>query len=315
MRLKIKEKAMRIGSRVQKGAKFQNFKSTPFKERLKFTAQAVLLSALFATSATAEIDDLRKGCATGSEMDCKKLNRVINELQRNCDAGGEENALDCANLGYAYDSNRSFKQAARYYDRACKLGEQKGCVYLGLLYNDGQGVAQDRKRANELFSDACKKNSSEGCASLAYNYKKGLGVYPDVKKAIELLIKACKMGQVEACHNLGLSYVLGDSVKKDADRARTFFTRACEQGHVDSCVNLGVMYFKGDGGQKDHALAAKYFSEACEKSDEPLACSNLAYQYEKGWGVAKDKKRARELYEKACKLGRFDACEHLKAMR
>ena len=33
------------------------------------------------------------------------------------------------------------------------------------------------------------------------------------------------------------------------------------------------------------------------------------------WGVTKDKKRARELYEKACKLGRFDACEHLKAMR
>ena len=84
---------------------------------------------------------------------------------------------------------------------------------------------------------------------------------------------------------------------------------------MDSCVNLGVTYFKGDGGQKDHALATKYFSEACEKSDEPLACSNLAYQYEKGWGVAKDKKRARELYEKACKLGRFDACEHLKTMR
>ena len=114
---------MRIGSRVQKGAKLQNFKSASLKERLKFAAQAVLLSALFATGAAAEIDDLRKGCAAGSEMDCKKLSRVINELQRNCDAGGEENALDCANLGYAYDSNRSFRQAARYYDRACKLGE------------------------------------------------------------------------------------------------------------------------------------------------------------------------------------------------
>ena len=125
---------MRIGSRVQKGAKFQKFKSTPFKERLKFTARAVLLSALFATTgAAAEIDDLRKGCAAGSEVDCKELSRVINELQRSCDAGGEENALDCANLGYAYDSNRSFRQAARYYDRACRLGEQKGCVYLGLL--------------------------------------------------------------------------------------------------------------------------------------------------------------------------------------
>ena len=148
MRLKIKEKAMRIGSRAQKGAKFQNFKSVPLKKRLKFAARAVLLSALFTMGATAEIDDLRKGCAAGSEIDCKKLNRVINELQCNCDAGGEENALDCANLGYAYDSNKSFRQAASYYDRACKLGEQKGCVYLGLLYNDGQGVAQDRKRAN-----------------------------------------------------------------------------------------------------------------------------------------------------------------------
>ena len=96
---------MRIGSFAQSGTKFQNFKNTPLKERLKFTARAVLLSALFATGAVAEIDDLRKGCAAGSEMDCKKLNRVINELQRNCDAGGEENALDCANLGYAYDSN------------------------------------------------------------------------------------------------------------------------------------------------------------------------------------------------------------------
>ena len=63
MRLKIKDKAMRIGSFAQSGVKFQNFKSTPLKERLKFTARAVLLSALLATCATAEIDDLRKGCA------------------------------------------------------------------------------------------------------------------------------------------------------------------------------------------------------------------------------------------------------------
>ena len=142
----------------------------------------VLLAFFAALAFGGELADLSKECKKGNDEICKRLSLAIKNLELACDEGGEKNAMYCAGLGYFYEFDKVFTKAVRYYERACGLGADKACVYLGLLYQSGQGAAQDHKKANELFAKACEKGVGEGYASLAYSYGKGLGIYPDGKK-------------------------------------------------------------------------------------------------------------------------------------
>ena len=146
-----------------------------------------------------ELADLSNECKKGNDEICKRLSAALKNLELACDEGGEKNAMSCAGLGYFYEFDKVFAKAVRYYDKACELSADKACVYLGLLYQNGQGAAQDHKKANELFARACEKGVAQGCASLAYSYGKGLGVYPDGKKTNELFSKACELGEETAC--------------------------------------------------------------------------------------------------------------------
>ena len=166
-----------------------------------------------------ELADLRDECKKGNKEVCKSLSNAIKNLELACEKGGAQNAIACAGLGYFYEFDKEFTKAVARYEKACELGADRACVYLGLLYQNGQGAAQDRDKANELFRRACEKDVAEGCASLAYSYGKGLGVYPDGKKANELFSKACELGEETACYNLGLSYAMGDGGQKDTAKA------------------------------------------------------------------------------------------------
>ncbi|MDQ1339916.1 MAG: uncharacterized protein QG567_1072 [Campylobacterota bacterium] len=39
----------------------------------------------------------------------------------------------------------------------------KGCVAVGLMYDNGKGVKQNRSRAKELFGKACDMKLQAGC--------------------------------------------------------------------------------------------------------------------------------------------------------
>ena len=115
----------------------------------------ILLAFFAVLSFGGELADLSKECKKGNDEICKRLSIAIKNLELACDEGGEKNAMYCAGLGYFYEFDKVFTKAVRYYDKACELGADKACVYLGLLYKNGQGAAQDYKKANELFAKAC----------------------------------------------------------------------------------------------------------------------------------------------------------------
>nr|WP_314904030.1 tetratricopeptide repeat protein [uncultured Campylobacter sp.] len=149
----------------------------------------ILLAFFAALAFCGELADLRDECEKGNKEVCRSLSNAIKNLELACKKGGEENAMACAGLGYFYEFDKEFTKAVARYKKACELGADKACVYLGLLYQNGQGAAQDHKKANELFAKACEKDVAEGCASLAYSYGKGLGVYPNGKKRTSCLLK------------------------------------------------------------------------------------------------------------------------------
>lgn len=75
-------------------------------------------------------------------------------------------------LGYIAYVNRNFADALNWLIRADGKGHNRSKYWLGKMYWRGQGVKQDRKRAQDLFSQAASKKVAEAQRALRYlSYK------------------------------------------------------------------------------------------------------------------------------------------------
>ncbi|MDU9739505.1 tetratricopeptide repeat protein [Helicobacter pylori] len=77
-----------------------------------------------------------------------------------------------------------------------------GCGVLGSLYQNGEGVKQDSKKAAQFYSKGCELNNSLGCGALGMLYEYGQGVEKNSIKAAQFYSKACKLGFQKVCEIL-----------------------------------------------------------------------------------------------------------------
>lgn len=61
---------------------------------------------------------------------------------------------------------KDYPQALKLYNQACNEGNADGCLFLGVMYDIGEGVKRDKKKAGELYQKACEMGSGLGCSSL-----------------------------------------------------------------------------------------------------------------------------------------------------
>ncbi len=126
---------------------------------------------------------------------------------------------------------KTLSLAVELYAQAGKAGHIGASVSLGVLYQDGKGVAQDFVRARELY---------EGPANA---------------------------GHARALNNLGLLYVRGNGVPQDYTRAAQYFAAASEQGLATAMTNLGVLYENGFGVPLDEEKAAALYRQGGGRSE------------------------------------------------
>ena len=65
-------------------------------------------------------------------------------------------------------------------------------------------------------------------------YDEGRGVQQDREKAVEWYRKAANQGDAAAQLNLGLSYYNGEGVEKNLNKALEWFEKAAKQGDKDA---------------------------------------------------------------------------------
>lgn len=78
----------------------------------------------------------------------------------------EPNPEELLNLGIKNYEKQDFSKARKYFERACELNSGGGCVALGDLYYDGEGVEKNLIKAAQFYSKACKLGVQEICESL-----------------------------------------------------------------------------------------------------------------------------------------------------
>ena len=301
-----------------------------------------------------------KACSGGSVFGCSSLgyayqvgrgvpvdrDRAQELLDKACDGG---DVYGCIEVAKCYTGKKDVAAALLRYERACAIGDAKGCRYaasvyfegpfaeptravslfekacangdlfsctsLGGQYIEGRGVKVDRDRGLTLLGEACAKGDGRGCMALAWVELAEPGAQAKgsnhLRKAVSILEKGCSANEVDDCRNLAfLLLEAKGGLPKNPLRAAKLHEKLCVT-IADSCTALGLLYADGTGVPKIATKAVELYAKGCKGDDAP-GCINAGVAYANGSGVAKDTAKANEFYKAACELGNAVGCAFLQ---
>lgn len=202
-----------------------------------------------------------------------------------------QDAIEIYNQGYCYYTGSegyplNYNKALECFKKAAELGVSDAMNYLGIIYEAGEIVEQDDRKALEWF----------------------------------LLAVKADRGNANALYNLAEMYYNGTGTERDIEAAYRFCEAAISQGneyesYPKSCFLAGYILMEHYKNPKD---AYPYFYYAGEYGNIPEAWHNLGWLTEQGVvpvqnpgsnAKASRDGLARSFYEDAAKLGYLPAMD------
>lgn len=118
--------------------------------------------------------------------------------------------------------------------RKAGQGDPEAQTTLGVLYADGDGLAQDDKEAVKWFSMAAKQGDLDSERNMGLMYLNGRGVPEDHRQAAGWFLKAAERGDSIAQYYMGYLYRDGLGVDMDEEESLKWYRLAAEQGDPDA---------------------------------------------------------------------------------
>jgi len=135
----------------------------------------------------------------------------------------------------------AFSSVRQEYEKAAAKGDASAMFNLGVLYENGFGVAQNYAKAREWYEKAADEGNASAMFNLGLLYHNGYGVAQNYAKAREWFGKAADEGNASAMFNLGVSYDSGLGVAQDYAKAREWYEKAAARGHARARAHLEQM--------------------------------------------------------------------------
>ena len=234
-----------------------------------------------------------------AQVDQFKLKQVLQDAN-----AGDISA--CAYLGKMYYEGtgvaQNYNEAFKWFQKAADKGIDDACAYLGKMYYEGTGVAQNYNEAFKCFQKAADNGVTGAYTWLGVMYYDGQGVAQNYEKAFLWTKKAAENGAANAYVGLGVMYCNGQGVVQNYNEAFKWYQKASDNGAADAYVGLGVMYCKGQGVAKNSNEAFKWFQKAADNG-VASAFAYLGDMYYAGDGVAQNYNEALKWYQKAADNG------------
>ena len=114
--------------------------------------------------------------------------------------------------------------------RAAENNDPKAMTMLGQLYADGDGVAQDDKKAAEWYKLAADRGDRDAMFALAMFRLAGRAGPRDRDQRAKWLSAAAKLGHPLAAYDLALLYMEGQLFPQDFSRAADLLRVAANAG-------------------------------------------------------------------------------------
>jgi uncharacterized protein YdaT len=164
-------------------------------------------------------------------------------------------------------TSQDYAKARDWYEKAADGGNPDAMFKLGVIYQNGQGVALDYAKAREWYEKAADGGNADAMANLGWLYAHGQGVALDSAKAREWYEKAVAKDNAPAMFHLGYLYDTGFGVPQDYAKAREWYEKAADKGNASAMANLGLLYANGRGVPQDYAKAREWYEKAAAKDN------------------------------------------------
>ena len=116
-------------------------------------------------------------------------------------------------------NNGDYATALKEWKPLAEKGDVDAQYYLGVLYDNGDGVPQDYKEAVRWYKLAAEQGVAEAQFNLGNMYYDGQGVSVDYKEAVRWFTLAAEQGDVDAQYNLDFIHRKGLGVPQDDKEA------------------------------------------------------------------------------------------------
>lgn len=199
--------------------------------------------------------------------------------------------------------------------KGCDKGFLPACHRLGVMYEQGEGVAAAAPQALAFYERGCSGGDAPSCREMGSLAQRGAAdVPPDLTRTKALYEKACGLGDGWSCFTVGVMHERGQATPKDFVQAAAFYRRSCDVRYGMGCQYLGDSYSHGEGVARDdargralYAQAAALLEKECD-GGEAHSCLAAGTMYRTGQGVAADPQRSHQLLVRGCRGGNKDAC-------
>lgn len=126
----------------------------------------------------------------------------------------------------------------------------------------------DHQTAFGIFWPLAEMGDAEAQLNLGLMYENGDGVAPDLSEALTWYRKSAESGNTDAQYYLGVKHGLGLGIPLNYAEAIKWFSRSANQGYGPSQHMLGIMCAQGKGVTRDNVLAYKWLSLAATSFEE-----------------------------------------------
>ena len=223
----------------------------------------------------------------------------------------------CAYLGKMYYEGtgvaQNYNEAFKWYQKAADNGVTGAYTWLGVMYYNGQGVAQNYEKAFLWTKKAAENGAADAYVGLGVMYCKGQGVAQNYGEAFQWFQKAVDNGDAVAYCWLVSMYYNGQGVSQNYGEAFKWTKKAAEKGIAAAYAGLGGMYYKGQGVAQNYNEAFKWTKKAAENGAAD-AYVGLGVMYCKGQGVSQNYNEAFKWFQKAADNGVAGAFAYLGEM-
>jgi|GEM_PF-620713 len=177
-------------------------------------------------------------------------------------------------LGFVEETvDNNYETAAQNYSRAADTGDAIAQFNLGLIYENGKGVAVDNQKAKSMYLQSAQQGYAKAMTQLAGLYFKGVDGKRDDQQALNWYKKAAALGDQGALYQLGLFSETGVVSQLNFPDALSFYQKSADLGNDKAQLALARMYQYGLGVAKDYQHAVDIY--------KTLAARNNAYaQYQ-----------------------------------
>lgn len=193
-------------------------------------------------------------------------------------------------LGHLYDVGQGIKpddkRAVEWYRLAADRGDREAEVALALLYLQGRGVSVDKAKARDLFVAAAAKDQPVALYNLALMRIEGVVLPSDIAKARDEMHRAAELGNAEAQY--AYAQMLDETGSDEIQKEITYWLgMAARAGHVPAEVEYALRIARGRGSPVDLDTAVLFLNRAAYAGN-PIAQNRIARLIATGVGLPFD---------------------------